>query len=83
MVFSSTSVSCTVGSDVCEVFFRKVGGLIQNERKYEGCDLVGRVGASARIVEYEVDPKDPSFNKAHKKQTHVWYNVELDGNSLL
>jgi hypothetical protein len=57
--------------------------MIQNERTYDGCDLVGSVGALAIIVEFEVDPKDPSFNKAFKKQTQIWYNLEFDGNAML
>ena len=57
--------------------------MIQNERTYDGCDLVGSGGALAIIVEIEVDPKDPNFNKAHEKQTQIWYNLELDGNAML
>lgn len=61
-----------VGHDVCEVFFNKVGGMIWNERIYDGCDIVvGNDGELARIVKFVVDPKDPSFNRAHKKQTQI------------
>lgn len=60
-----------VGHDVCEVFFNKIGGMIWNERIYYGCDIVGNDGELARIVKLVVDPKDPSFNRAHKKQTHI------------
>lgn len=33
----------TVGYDICEVFLSKVGVMIQNERTYDGCDLVESV----------------------------------------
>ena len=56
-----------VGFDVFEVFFSKVGGLIQNERTYGGCVLVESVGTLARIAKLEVDPKGQSFNKDHNK----------------
>lgn len=60
-----------VRSDVCELFFSKVGGMIQTERTYDGCILVESVGTLARIVEFEVDPKGQSINKAHDKQTCI------------
>ena len=28
------------GFDACELFFSKVVGMLQNERSYDGCDLV-------------------------------------------
>lgn len=66
-----------VGSDVCEIFYRKVGGMLQNERSYDGCASVERVGALARIAEFEVDLKGPCYSRAHKKQTHIWFDLEL------
>ncbi len=50
-----------VGSDVCELFFSKVWGMVQNEKTYDGRDLVESVGTLARIIEFEVDPKGPSL----------------------
>jgi hypothetical protein len=70
-----------LGSDVCEIFFSKVGGMISNERNYDGIDLVESAGALARIAEFEADPTGPRFLRAHKKQTHIWN--ELEKNSTL
>jgi hypothetical protein len=69
------------GSDACKIFFSKVGGMIENERNYDGCDLVESAGAIARIAEFEANPKGPQFARAHKIQTHIW--IELEKNSTL
>ena len=66
-----------VGSYVCEIFFTKVGGMLHNERSYDGCDLVESVGALARIVKFEADPKGPCYSRAHKKHIHIWFDLEL------
>jgi hypothetical protein len=31
----------------------------------------------ARISEFEVDPKGPCYSRAHRKQTHFWFDLEL------
>ena len=59
------------GLDVCEKKFSKVGGMISNERSYDGIDLVESAGALARIAKFEADPTGPRFVRAHKKQTHI------------
>ena len=63
-------------SDVCEFFSNKVGGMISNEKNYDGIDLVESARALARIAEFEADPIGPCFGRAHKKQTHMWNEVE-------
>ena len=62
MEFSITSTNehC-IDYDVCEVFFSKVGGIIQNEMTYDGFGIVESACGSARIDEFEVDLKDPSL----------------------
>lgn len=50
-----------VGSNVCEIYFSKVGGMIKNERNYDGCDLVESIGAVTRIAEFEADPTGSSY----------------------
>ena len=69
------------GSDAYEIFFSKVGGMIHNERNYDGCDLVESAGAISHIAEFEANPKRPQFAQAHKKQTHTWTKLEM--NSIL
>ena len=62
-----------LGSDVCEFFFSEVDGMISNERSYDGIDLV----ESARtLAQFEADPTGPRFVRAHKKQTHIWNELE-------
>lgn len=60
-----------VGSNVCEMFYSKVGGMLQNERSYDGCASVEIVGALARIVEFEFELKGPCYSRAHKKNSHL------------
>ena len=71
------------GLDACEIFFIKVGRMIQNERNYDGCDRVESVGAIARIAEFEANPKGPQFAWAHKKQTYIWTKLEKNSTSPL
>ena len=44
-------------------------------------DLVESAGALGRIAEFEAGPIGPCFVRAHKKQTHIWN--ELEKNSTL
>jgi hypothetical protein len=47
-VFSITSTSehC-IDYDLCEVFFSRVGGIIQNEMTYDGFGIIESAGGSA------------------------------------
>ena len=48
-----------IGLEARKIFFSKVGGMIQNEQNYDGCDLVESAGAIARIAEFEANPRGP------------------------
>ena len=58
-------LSCT-GSDACENFFSKVGGMVRNERCYDGFDLLSSTGALNRIAEFQAGPI-LKFPAAHSK----------------
>ena len=60
------------GSDVCEKFFSKVGGMVVLERAYDFTNLLHAVGNLNRVVEEESNPKGLRFNKYHKKQESIW-----------
>ena len=65
----------TTGSDACESFFSKVRGMIRNERCYDGCDLLGSVGALNRIAEFQAK-KCLKFPTTHSKQENIWAHFE-------
>jgi hypothetical protein len=60
------------GSDVCENFFSKVGGMVGSERAYDFTDLLHAVGTLNRVAEEESNPQGLRFNKSHKKQESIW-----------
>ena len=60
------------GSDVCEKFFSKVGGMVGLERAYDFTDLLHAVGTLNRVAEEESNPQGIRFNKSHKKQESIW-----------
>ena len=55
------------GSDVCENFFSKVGGMVGVDREYDFFDLLHVIGTLNRVVEEELKPQGFQFNKSHKK----------------
>ncbi|MCO5575578.1 hypothetical protein L7F22_029380 [Adiantum nelumboides] len=59
------------GSDVCEHFFSKVGGMIRNERCYDGVDLLSSAGALNRLAEIQ-SSSILVFSVAHSKQESIW-----------
>ena len=60
------------GSDVCENFFSKVGGMVGVERAYDFADLLHAIGTLNRVAEEESKPQGIRFNKYHKKQMSIW-----------
>jgi hypothetical protein len=60
------------GLDVCENFFRKVGGMVGVERSYDFTDLLHSIGTLNRVVEEELNPQGIHFKKSQKKQMSIW-----------
>ena len=59
------------GSDVCNNFFRKVGGMVGVEREYYFVDLLIAIGTLNRVVEEESNPQGLRFNNLSKKQMSI------------
>ena len=66
------------GSDVCENFFSKVGGMVGMERAYDFTDLLHAVGTLNRVVEEESNSQGLHFNKSHKKQENIWNKLHQE-----
>jgi hypothetical protein len=64
-------LSCT-GSDVCEIFFSKVGGMAGVERSYDFGDLLRAASTLNRQAELEGNKDGVRFPRAHKKMKIVW-----------
>lgn len=64
------------GSNVCEQYFSKVGGMISSKRNYDGCELADSSRALARIVEFEAKHTGSGFMRAHKKPMHIWTKLK-------
>lgn len=60
------------GSDVCEIFFSKVGGMAGVERSYNFGDLLRAASTLNRQAEIEGDDDGVRFPRAHKKMKTVW-----------
>ena len=45
------------GSDVCENFFSKFGGMVGVERAYDFADLLHAIGTLNRVAEEESNPQ--------------------------
>lgn len=63
------------GSDCCEIFFSKVGGMIQNERSYTGADLLETTNALNRVAEFQA-LGELLFPATHLKQENIWHVLE-------
>ena len=59
------------GSDVCENFFRKFGGMVGVEREYDFTGLLHAIGILNRVVEEEFNRQGLRFNKYRKKQMSI------------
>lgn len=64
----------STGSDACENFFSKVGGMVRNERCYDGYDLLSTAGALNRIAEMQAGSL-LVFPATHSKQESIWIQM--------
>jgi len=63
------------GSDSCEIFFSKVGGMQGMERAYDFQELVGCANTVNHLVAIEYGPNGLQFGRAHNKQCNIWANL--------
>ena len=73
-----SSVLHLIGSDVCEKFFSKVGGMVGAERAYDFTNLLHAVGTLNRVVEEEQNPQGIHFKKYHNKQENIWNKLHQE-----
>lgn len=60
------------GSDSCEIFFSKVGGMAGMERVYDFQELIQCANALNQLSAIEYGSNGLTFNRAHNKMCNVW-----------
>lgn len=63
------------GSDSCEIFFSKVGGMQGMERAYDFHELVGCANTVNKLAAMEYRKNGLQFDRAHNKQRNVWSEI--------
>ena len=63
------------GSDSCEIFFSKVGGMQGMERAYDFQELVGCANTVNQLVAIEYAENGLRFDRAHNKQRNIWADL--------
>ncbi|MCO5573933.1 hypothetical protein L7F22_027711 [Adiantum nelumboides] len=69
------------GSNAAEIFFSKIGSMVGQERSYDLMDMLHTAGILNRLAHFECKEDGPLFARAHKKQEHVW--SELNHNESM
>jgi hypothetical protein len=60
------------GSDSCEIFFSKVGGMQGMERAYDFHELVSCANILNHLAAIEYGDNGLKFNRIHNKQSNIW-----------
>ena len=63
------------GSDSCEIFFSKVGGMQGMERAYDFQELVGCANTVNHLAAIEYGSNGLQFGRAHNKQKNMWTDL--------
>ena len=63
------------GSDSCEIFFSKIGGMNGNERAYDFHELLGTANTLNHLSEVEYAENGLKFNKQHNKMENIWAQI--------
>ena len=63
------------GSDSCEIFFSKVGGMQGMERAYDFQELVGCANTVNQLAAIEYGENGLRFDRAHNKQQNIWADL--------
>jgi hypothetical protein len=63
------------GSDSCEIFFSRIGGMNGQERAYDFHDLVNTANTLNHISATEYGKNGLTFNKQHNKMENVWESL--------
>jgi hypothetical protein len=60
------------GSDACEIFFSKVGGMQGMERAYDFHELVNCANTLNHLAAIEYGDNGLQFGRVHNKQRNIW-----------
>ena len=60
------------GSDACEVFFSKVGGMVGMERAYDFQELLGAANTINHLSQIEYGGNGIKFARVHNKMNNIW-----------
>ena len=63
------------GSDACEIFFSKIGGMEGNERAYDFHQLVSSANTLNCLIATEYRDNVLKFDKVHNKMKNVWADL--------
>jgi hypothetical protein len=63
------------GSDACEIFFSKVGGMQGMERAYDFHELVNCANTLNQLTAIEYGDNGLQFARVHNKQQNIWYEL--------
>ena len=63
------------GSDSCEIFFSKIGGMEGHERAYDFHQLVNTANTLNRLTSTEYKNNGLKFGRVHNKMKNVWADL--------
>jgi hypothetical protein len=63
------------GSDSCEIFFSKIGGMCGMERAYDFQELLNCTNALNHLAAIEYGENGLKFPRAHNKQKNIWADM--------
>lgn len=66
-----------IGSNACEIFFSKVGGMVGMERAYDLNELMSSVNALNHLSTIEYGENGLHFGRTHNKQCNIWAKLHL------
>jgi hypothetical protein len=74
-----------IGSDSCEVFFSKIGGMVGLERAYDFHEVVGTAHTFNHLSGIDYGKNGLQFWKAHNKMENIWDKLHplADGETAL
>ena len=71
------------GSDSCEVFFSKIGGMVGMERAYDFQELLGAANTVNHLSQIEYGGNGLKFERAHNKMNNIWAKLhKLEGDEV-
>ena len=63
------------GSDSCEIFFSRIGGMVGQERAYDFHELVNTANTLNHLSAIEYGENGLKFGKLHNKMENIWADL--------